>query len=31
MGGEHVIRAYDKKTRAVGGEVVIPGMMAACR
>ena len=28
-GGEHVVRAYDKKTGAVLGEVSIPGMMGS--
>ena len=28
-GGAHVIRAYDKKTGAVVGEVSIPGMMGS--
>jgi quinoprotein glucose dehydrogenase len=28
-GGEHVIRAYDKKTGAIVGEVQIPGMMGS--
>src|SRR5215468_7924547 len=28
-GGEHVVRAYDKKTGAVLGEVAIPGMMGS--
>ena len=27
--GEHVVRAYDKKTGAVLGEVAIPGMMGS--
>jgi quinoprotein glucose dehydrogenase len=27
--GEHVVRAYDKKTGAVLGEVSIPGMMGS--
>jgi quinoprotein glucose dehydrogenase len=28
-GGEHMVRAYDKKTGAVVGEVAIPGMMGS--
>src|SRR5262249_57516176 len=28
-GGEHVVRAYDKKTGAVLGEIAIPGMVGS--
>ena len=28
-GGDHVVRAYDKKTGAVVGAVAIPGMMGS--